>query len=236
MGCDLNTASCITDGLSNKKRKEKANKYYPYFIWQNTGQDEGASGEAGKREGVCWDPGRGQPHLQLRRGAHLRWHRVPGLIGGQQQQHWSLQPPVPSPSEPAELPYSLEPCGQRSPCGSRLRSGQQTTQRAPRCSRQVGLHPHFLFMQMTPTTVALQLIYNAWAMVALFLFSFTCQGVTYALQINNEFHAMICRCLVPQVPCSSKQNQQSRWNNKSLAVIPCILECNTRQELLFLFI
>lgn len=32
MGCDLHTASCNTDGLSNKKRKKKANKYYPYCI------------------------------------------------------------------------------------------------------------------------------------------------------------------------------------------------------------
>lgn len=49
---------------------------------QNTGQKAGASGEAGKGEGICRNPRRCQPHLQLRWGAHLCWHWIIGLIGG----------------------------------------------------------------------------------------------------------------------------------------------------------
>lgn len=32
MGCDLDTASCITDGLFTKNVEKIQNKYYPYFI------------------------------------------------------------------------------------------------------------------------------------------------------------------------------------------------------------
>lgn len=126
-------STCVT-----KKSSGMASKLCPR---QNTGQDAGASGEAGQREGVCRDPGRRLPHLQLRRGPHLRWHRIPRLVGGRQQ-HWSWQPPLPSPPESTEPSHSRQPSGQRSPRGSRLRSDQQTAERTPCCSRQVGVHAH----------------------------------------------------------------------------------------------
>lgn len=90
---------------------------------QNTGQDEGDPGEAGAGEGVRRDPGR-QPHLQLRRGAHLRGHRLPGLFHGRQPELFP-QPPLPSSPEPPDHPDPPDPPGQWPTPGSPLRPGQQ---------------------------------------------------------------------------------------------------------------
>lgn len=69
-------------------------------------------------------------------------------------------------------------------------------------------------------------------MVPLFLLRFTCQGWHMLYRKNSEFHAVICHRPVPQFPCSSEQNQQSGWNNRTRTVILCMLEVITRQALL----
>lgn len=107
------------------------------FFSQNTSQDAGNPREAGQGEGIRGNPRRGQPHLQLGRGAHLRRHRLVGLVGGQQH-HRPLQPPLPPPAEPTEPQNSLESSGQRPAAGGAVRPGQQAAQRTPCSSRQVG--------------------------------------------------------------------------------------------------
>lgn len=124
---------------------------------QDTGQDEGAAREAGEGERIRRNPRRGQSHLQLRWGPHLRRHRVVGLVF-RRQQHRRLQPPLPPPSESTESSLLPQPGEQWDTPGGSVRPGQQTSQRTPRCSRQVEVifvnmlnrHPQTLHAQLPP--------------------------------------------------------------------------------------